>query len=175
MSGLAIPGCARAFVFRLRGFRGAAGAQGLRRLNRSNHFDSTLCTSLSGRPDSFDSPSLAYCHQANICACGGVSPYPSNRPHPVRRLPRPTALPAHILRDSVRYAPRDSQDVEPTLTDARFRVLPGKAGITRSRRPALIHNYSGKFVNFVSQVWGLSRDSLACLIYTPLMVPPSSL
>ena len=88
MSGLAIPGCARAFVFRLRGFRGAAGAQGLRRLNRSNHFDSTLCTSLSGRPDSFDSPSLASYHQANSCASGGVSLYPSNHLHPVRRLPR---------------------------------------------------------------------------------------
>ena len=96
-------------------------------------------------------------------------------PHPVRRLPRPTALPAHILRDSVRCAPRDSQDVEPTLTDARFRVLPGKAGITRPERTPGTLNYSGKFVNFVSQVWGLSRDSLACLIYTPLMVPPSSL
>ena len=52
-------------------------------------------------------------------------------PHPVRRLPRPTALPAHILRDSVRFAPRDSQDVEPAHTDARFRVLPGTTGITR--------------------------------------------
>ena len=76
---------------------------------------------------------------------------------------------------SVRYAPRDSQDVEPTLTDARFRVLPKCTGITRSERTPGTHNYSGKFVNFVSQVWGLSRDSLACLIYIPLMVPPSSL
>lgn len=53
------------------------------------------------------------------------------KPHPVRRLPRPTALPAHILRDSVRFAPRDSQDVEPAHTDARFRVLPEMTGITR--------------------------------------------
>jgi hypothetical protein len=88
VSGLAIPGCARAFVFRLRGFRGAAGAQGLRRLNRSNHFDSTLCTSLSGRPDSFDSPFLASYHQANSCACGGKALIPSIHRRCVRRLPR---------------------------------------------------------------------------------------
>ena len=53
-------------------------------------------------------------------------------PHPVRRLPRPTALPAHILRDSARYAPRDSQDVEPDHTDARPGVVPNFTGITRA-------------------------------------------
>ena len=53
-------------------------------------------------------------------------------PHPVRRLPRPTALPAHILRDSVRFAPRDSQDVEPAHTDARPGVVPNFTGITRA-------------------------------------------
>ena len=53
-------------------------------------------------------------------------------PHSVRRLPRPTALPAHILRDSVRFAPRDSQDVEPNHTDARPSVVPEITGITRA-------------------------------------------
>ena len=53
-------------------------------------------------------------------------------PLPVRRLPRPTALPAHILRDSVRYAPRDSQDVEPDHTDARPKCVPNFTGITRT-------------------------------------------
>ena len=52
MSGLAIPGCARAAAFRLRDFRGVAGAQGLRLLIRSNPFASTCSTSLPGRPDS---------------------------------------------------------------------------------------------------------------------------
>ena len=101
MSGLAIPSFARAFVFRLRGFRGAAGAQGLRRLNRSNHFDSTLCTSLSGRPDSFDSPSLALYLDADGSASGGVSLHPSYHPHPVRRLPRlsPCLLAFLLLRE----------------------------------------------------------------------------
>lgn len=53
-------------------------------------------------------------------------------PHPVRRLPRPTALPAHILRDSVRFAPRDSQDVEPDHTDARPSSVLEITGITRA-------------------------------------------
>ena len=53
-------------------------------------------------------------------------------PHSVRRLPRPTALPAHILRDSVRFAPRDSQDVEPAHTDARPECVPNFTGITRA-------------------------------------------
>ena len=52
VSGLAIPGCARADSFRLRDFRGVAGAQGLRFLNRYNPFASTCSTSLPGRPDS---------------------------------------------------------------------------------------------------------------------------
>ena len=53
-------------------------------------------------------------------------------PYPVRRLPRPTALPAHILRDSVRYAPRDSKDVEPAHADARPECVPNFTGITRA-------------------------------------------
>ena len=53
-------------------------------------------------------------------------------PHSVRRLPRRTGLPAHILRDSVRCAPRDSQDVEPDHTDARPSVVPEITGITRA-------------------------------------------
>ena len=52
-------------------------------------------------------------------------------PHPVRRLPRRTGLAAHILRDSVRFAPRDSQDVEPDHTDARPDVVPNFTGISR--------------------------------------------
>ena len=131
MSGNAIPSFARAFVLRLRDFRGVDGAQGLRLLIRSNPFAFTCSTSLPGRPDSFESPSLALYLDADGSASGGNTISTSNHPHSVRRLPRPTAVPAHILRDTVRFAPRDSQDVEPTLTDARFRVLPGNAGITR--------------------------------------------
>lgn len=52
MSGLAIPGCARADSFRLRDFRGVDGAQGLRLLIRFNPFAFTCSTNLPGRPDS---------------------------------------------------------------------------------------------------------------------------
>ena len=83
------------------------------------------------RPDSFDSPSLALYLDADVGASGGKTVSTSNHPHPVRRLPRRTGLPAHILRDSVRFAPRDSQDVEPDHTDARPDVVPNFTGITR--------------------------------------------
>ena len=59
-------------------------------------------------------------------------------PHPVRRLPRRTGLPAHILRDSVRFAPRDSKDVEPDHTDARPSVVPNFTGITRPEESSRI-------------------------------------
>ena len=101
VSGLAIPGCARAFVFRLRGFRGAAGAQGLRRLNRSNHFNSTLSTSLSGRPDSFDSPSLALYLDADGSTSGGVTVIPRSNliPSAACRGLRPCLLAVLLLRE----------------------------------------------------------------------------
>ena len=137
VSGLAIPSFARAFVFRLRGFRGAAGAQGLRRLNRSNHFVSTLCTSLSGRPDSFDSPSLASYHQANSCASGGVSLYPSNHLHPVRRLPRlsPCLLAVLLLQEMSADAATPERAKRPShsiLTHACAYCQDGPAAPARS-------------------------------------------
>ena len=123
MSGLAIPGCARAFVFRLRGFRGAAGAQGLRCLNRSNHFNSTLSTSLSGRPDSFDSLSLAMYLDADGSASGGVAVSSSYHPYPVRRLPRlsPCLLAVLLLQEMSANAAapeRAKPPSPPTLTHA---------------------------------------------------------
>ena len=65
-------------------------------------------------------------------------------PHPVRRLPRPTALPAHILRDSVRFAPRDSQDVEPNHTDARPECVPNITGIPRPTGASRVYTYIRK-------------------------------
>lgn len=138
------------------------------------------------RPDSFESPSLTYCHQANSCACGGVSPYPSNRPHPVRRLPRPTALPAHLLRDSVRFAPRDSQEVELTHTDGRFRVLRETTGSTRPNRARRMQTYSVaaarpplsltvKIAIFVSVEYMSGQRGFSCLLYSPFQLPPSYL
>ena len=59
-------------------------------------------------------------------------------PYPVRRLPRRTGLPAHILRDSVRFATRDSKDVEPDHTDARPSVVPNFTGITRPEESSRI-------------------------------------
>ena len=144
MSGLAIPAFARAFVFRLRGFRGAAGAQGLRRLNRSNHFDSTLCTSLSGRPDSFDSPSPTSCHQANSCASGGVSLHPSNHLHPVRRLLRlsPCLLAVLLLQEMSADAAtpeRAKPPSPPSLTHASTYCQQRPASPARKIRQGHIH------------------------------------
>ena len=69
-------------------------------------------------------------------------PHHSHQPHPVRHLPRRTGLPAHILRDSVRCAPRDSQDVEPDHTDARPDVVPNFTGITRPPGTSRVYKYS---------------------------------
>ena len=65
-------------------------------------------------------------------------------PHPVRRLPRPTALPAHILRDSVRFAPRDSQDVEPDHTDARPSSVPEITCIPRPEESSKVYLFIRK-------------------------------
>ena len=70
-------------------------------------------------------------------------------PHHVRRLPRRTGLPAHILRDSVRCAPRDSQDVEPTHADARSSIVPKNTGITRPRMTSKTHIVPEYFAIFV--------------------------
>ena len=69
-------------------------------------------------------------------------PHHSHQPHPVRHLPRRTGLPAHILRDSVRFAPRDSQDVEPAHTDARPGVVQNFTGITRPTGTTDVYKYS---------------------------------
>lgn len=94
MSGLAIPGCARAGSFRLRDFRGVAGAQGLRLLIRSNPFASTCSTSLPGRPDSHVLAVLPSVAILEGSASGGVTVI--SRPS---RIPSATcrAVPACLL------------------------------------------------------------------------------
>ena len=69
-------------------------------------------------------------------------PHHSHQPHPVRHLPRRTGLPAHSLRDSVRFAPRDSQDVEPAHTDARPGVVQNFTDITRPTGTTDVYTYS---------------------------------